>query len=96
MKEVLQQVKEELERAYNEPESHSLEQSIKKLQSALEQNGDRGTMIENAITSIIQAQHAMQQLRNAGDVSSAAAFGEAHNALDQAIKSYSHVDNDPV
>jgi ABC-type transporter Mla subunit MlaD len=95
MKEVLQQVKEELEKAFDEPQSHDLDHSIQQLQEALEQNGDKGTMIENAITSLIQAKHAMNQLENAGDISASAAFGQAYNALDQAIESYTETNNDP-
>lgn len=89
MKEVLQQIKSELEQAYDHPESHDLDHCIQQLQSALEQNGDKGTMIENVITSLTQARNAKVALEQAGDVSSAAAFGQAFNALEHAIESYS-------
>lgn len=95
MKEILQQVKEELEKAYSNPESHDLDRCIEQLQSAKEQYGDKGTMIEDVIRSLTQARNAKVQLENAGDISSSAAFGEAHNALDQAIASYTRTNNDP-
>ncbi|MBM7656277.1 hypothetical protein [Neobacillus cucumis] len=88
MKDVLQQVKEELEKAYDHPETANLDQCIAQLQQAVEQNGDKGTMIENCIRAVTQARNSMGALQNAGDVSSAGAFGEAYNALDQAIESY--------
>lgn len=95
MKEILQQVKEEIEQAYDHPESVDLDRSISQLQSILEQYGDKGTMIENCIRSLTQAKNSIGALKNAGDVSSAAAFGQAFNALENAIKSYSDVNNDP-
>ncbi|KAA9023609.1 hypothetical protein [Niallia endozanthoxylica] len=88
MKEILQQVKEQLENAYDHPESIDLDQSIQQLQSALEQYGDKGTMIENVITALTQARNAKVALENAGDISSSAAFGQAFNALEHAIESY--------
>ncbi|WP_338469410.1 hypothetical protein R4Z10_11290 [Niallia sp. XMNu-256] len=88
MKELLQQVKIELEKAYDYPESTDLDRSIETLVQALEQNGDKGTMIENVITALTQARNAKVQLQQAGDVSSSAAFGQAFNALEQAIESY--------
>jgi len=88
VKELLQQVKEELEKAYDHPEFINLDDSIAKLQQSLEQNGDKGTMIENVITALTQARNAKVQLQQAGDVSSSAAFGQAFNALEQAIESY--------
>nr|WP_263326369.1 hypothetical protein [Neobacillus sp. Marseille-Q6967] len=88
MKEVLQQVKEELEKAYDHPQAHDLDHCIQQLQTALEHNGDKGTMIEDLIRSLTQAKNSMGALENAGDISSAAAFGQAYNALDQAIESY--------
>ncbi|MED4225793.1 hypothetical protein [Neobacillus cucumis] len=88
MKDVLQQVKVELEKAYDHPESSNIDRCIAQLQQALEQNGDKGTMIENCIRAVTQARNSMGALQNAGDVSSAGAFGEAYNALDQAIESY--------
>jgi hypothetical protein len=90
MKEVLQQVKDELEKSYDHPQSSDLDRCIVQLEQALEQNGDKGTMIEDCIRALTQARNAMGALENAGDVSSAAAFGQAYNALDQAIESYSN------
>jgi hypothetical protein len=94
MKEVLQQVKEELEKAYDHPETADLDSCIHQLQSAKEQYGDKGTMIEDCIRSLTQARNAIGALENAEDVSSAGAFGEAYNALDQAIESYTDTNND--
>lgn len=96
MKEILQQVKEELERACNNPESADLDQCINQLQSALSQNGDKGTMIENCIQSLTQARNSIGALKNAGDDSAKNAFGEAFNALENAIDSYTNVNNDPL
>ncbi|MFZ0445556.1 MAG: hypothetical protein WAM95_13225 [Bacillus sp. (in: firmicutes)] len=45
-------------------------------------------MIENVITALTQARNAKVQLQQAGDVSSSADFGQAFNALEQAIESY--------
>ena len=70
MKELLQQVKEELEKAYDHPDFINLDDSIARLQQSLEQNGDKGTMIENVITALTQARNAKVQLQQAGDVSS--------------------------
>jgi ABC-type transporter Mla subunit MlaD len=95
MKEVLQQVKDELEKAFDHPEIHNLDRSIEQLQAALEQYGDKGTMIEDAIRSLTNAKNAAGQLENAGDISSTAAFGEAFRSLDQAIESYTDTNNDP-
>ncbi|MDR4948057.1 hypothetical protein [Neobacillus cucumis] len=88
MKDVLQQVKEELEKAYDHPEAVNLDRCIAQLQQAVEQNGDKGTMIEDCIRAVTQARNSIGALQNAGDISSAGAFGEAYNALDQAIESY--------
>jgi hypothetical protein len=90
MNEVLQQVKDELEKSYDHPQSSDLDRCIVQLEQALEQSGDKGTMIEDCIRALTQARNAMGALENAGDVSSAAAFGQAYNALDQAIESYSN------
>jgi polyribonucleotide nucleotidyltransferase len=96
MKEILQQVKEELEKTFSHPESHNLDHCIKQLQAAKEQYGDKGTMLEDCIRSVEQAKNAQIQLEKAGDVSSSAAFGEAFNALEQAIESYTDPENDPI
>ncbi len=94
MKEVLQQAREGLEKAYNHPESANLDHCINQLQSALNQNGDKGTMIENCIQALTQARNSVGALKNAGDDSSEGAFDEAFNALENAIESYSDVNND--
>ncbi|MET3695807.1 hypothetical protein SAMN05877753_102663 [Bacillus oleivorans] len=96
MKELLQQVKQELEKAYDNSDSVDLDSSIQRIQAAKEQYGDKGTMIDDLIRSLTNARNATVQLENAGDISSSAAFGEAYNALDQAIESYTETDNDPV
>jgi len=96
VKEILQQVKEDLEKAYSNPGNFDLNQSIQQLQAAREQSGDKGTILEDAITALTQAKHAMPALEKAGDVSSSAVFGQAFNALDHALKSYVDADNDPV
>jgi polyribonucleotide nucleotidyltransferase len=96
MKQILQQVKEELEKTFSNPETHNLDRCIEQLQAAKEQYGDKGTMIEDLIRSVTQAKNAQVQLENAGDISSSAAFGEAFNALEQTIESYTDTDNDPV
>ncbi|WP_026671939.1 hypothetical protein [Alkalihalobacterium bogoriense] len=88
MRDILQQVKEDLEKAYDNPESIDLEQSIQSLQQAKEQFGDKGTLIEDVIHSLEQAKNAKDQRMQAGDISSAGAFGEAYNGLQQAIKSF--------
>jgi hypothetical protein len=89
MIQILQQVQEELEKAYDHPQSNNLNQCLLQLQAAREQYGDKGNMIENCITAVTQARNAIVALENAGDVSSAAAFGQAYNALENAIESYS-------
>ncbi|WP_147535465.1 hypothetical protein [Bacillus marasmi] len=95
MKLLLQQIKEEVIRAYDHPEKYDLTACINELQSALDQYGDKGTMISNAITALTQANNSRIALKSAGDVSSSAAFGQAFNALEQAIESYSSHNNDP-
>ncbi|PLR80303.1 hypothetical protein CVD25_14760 [Bacillus canaveralius] len=96
MKEVLQQVRDDLENTFAHPGSASLDDSIRQLEEARQQYGDRGTMIEDVIRSVTHARNAREQLEHAGDISSTAAFGEAFVALDQAIESYTNPDNDPV
>ncbi|MFJ5761917.1 hypothetical protein ACIQAA_22915 [Neobacillus sp. NPDC093182] len=93
MKQILQQVKEELEKAYDNPQSNNLDQCLLQLQAAREQYGDKGNMIENCITAVTQARNSIVALENAGDVSSAASFGQAYNALQNAIESYSGTDD---
>ncbi|SEM19205.1 hypothetical protein SAMN05192533_101360 [Mesobacillus persicus] len=96
MKEILQQIKDDLEKCYSNPESFDLDRSIQQLQFAIGQNGDKGTTLEDTMTALTQAKHALPQLENAGDVASSAAFGQAFNALEHALKSYMDTDNDPV
>lgn len=96
MKEVLEQVMKTLEKAYDNPQSVDLDKSIQQLQEAKQQYGDKGTMLEDAITALVQAKHSMAQMENAEDFAPSAAFGQAHNALEQAMKSYSETDNDPT
>lgn len=94
MKELLKQIKEEVIRAYDHPEKYDLTASINLLKDALNQYGDKGTMIENTITALTQANNSRIALKSAGDVSSSAAFGQAFNALEQAIETYSSHNND--
>lgn len=96
MKEILQQAKDELERAFSNPETFDLSPTIEMLHAAKEQYGDKGTMVKDIIASMIQANHARSQLEHAGDISSSAAFGETYNGLQQALKSYMDTDNDPL
>lgn len=96
MKELLQQVKKELEQAYDHPASADLDRCITQLQSAMQQYGDKGTMIENCIRSLTQARNAIGALENAGDISSAAAFGQAFNALEQAVESYTNASDNQL
>jgi hypothetical protein len=88
VKEILEQVMQQLENAYNNPEAVDLDQAISQLQSAKEQYGDKGTMLEDAITALTQAKHSMAQMETAEDVGPSEAFGQAHNALEQAMKSF--------
>ncbi|MFP7478509.1 hypothetical protein [Terribacillus saccharophilus] len=88
MKEILQQVKDNLERTFDHPDSNDLTSSIELLEKAIDQYGDKGTMLHDAIRSLTHAQHARNQLEHAGDISSSASFGEAYNAIEQALSSY--------
>ncbi|CAM3725303.1 hypothetical protein [Mesobacillus zeae] len=96
MKDILQQAKTELEKAFDERGKHDLTLTISELQEAREKFGDKGTMIEDAIRSLTQAKNAQREHETAGDIASSAAFGEAFNSLDQAIESYTNHDNDPL
>ncbi|GER67566.1 hypothetical protein BpJC7_10920 [Weizmannia acidilactici] len=96
MKEILEQIKEKLENAYNNPESADLEECIRQLQEARQQYGDKGTMIQDAITALEQAKNSLPEHRHVGTESSASAFGQAYNALEHAIESFSGTtNNDP-
>lgn len=96
MKEILQQVLRDLEQAYDNPDSVDLEESIRKLESAIEQYGDKGTMLRDALTALRQAKSSMAHLETAKDFAPESSFGQAHNALEQAIKSFEDPDNDPL
>ncbi len=96
MKEMIESAIKNVEKAYENPESANLTDTIKQLQEAKEQYGDKGTMIENAITALIQAQHSIAHMDTAKDFAPSSAFGQAHNALEQAMESFVEVDNDPV
>ena len=94
MKDILQQVIKKLENATTDPQA--LDSGIEQLQAAKEQYGDRGTMIENTITALIQAKHSLRQLESAKDASPYDSIAQAHNALEQAMKSCTEIDNDPI
>ncbi|AMQ19694.1 MULTISPECIES: hypothetical protein [Geobacillus] len=96
MKEVLQRVKEQLEQAFEEPRSTSLDGAIRELERLKASAGDKRQMIEDVIQAVTHARNARMELAEAGDESATNAFAEAYRALDQAIESYSGVDNDPV
>jgi hypothetical protein len=89
MKEILQQAKETLEYTYDHPDANELARCIEGLEEAKETAGAKKEMLENVIRSIAQAHHAQRELEISGDASSSSAFGEAFNAIDQAIESYS-------
>lgn len=88
MKEILQQVKDNLERTFDHPDSNDLTSSIALLETAIAQYGDKGTMLQDAIRSLTHAQNAKNQLEYAGDISSSASFGQAYTAINQALSSY--------
>ncbi|NNU84130.1 hypothetical protein ETC05_09890 [Geobacillus sp. BMUD] len=96
MKEVLQRVKEQLEQAFGEPRSTSLDGALHELAQLKANAGEKRQMIEDVIRAVTHARNARMELAEAGDESATNAFAEAYRALDQAIESYSDVDNDPV
>jgi hypothetical protein len=96
MKEVLQRVKEKLEQSFDQPGVYDLDQSLRELEQLKATAGDKQQMMEDVIRAVTHAKNAQAQLANAGDESATNAFAEAYRALDQAIESYSNVDNDPV
>lgn len=96
MKETLQRVKEQLEQSFDEPRSTSLDAAIHELEQLKVSAGDKRQMIEDVIQAVTHARNARMELAEAGDESATNAFAEAYRALDQAIESYSDVDNDPV
>jgi hypothetical protein len=95
MKEVLQRVKEKLEQSFDQLGAYDLDQCLRELEQ-LKAAGDKQQMMEDVIRAVTHAKNAQAQLANAGDESATNAFAEAYRALDQAIESYSNVDNDPV
>jgi hypothetical protein len=96
MKEVLQRIKEKLEQSFDQPDAYDLDQCLRELEQLKETAGDKQQMMEDVIRAVTHAKNAQAQLANAGDESATNAFAEAYRALDQAIESYSNVDNDPV
>ncbi|ASS87890.1 hypothetical protein GLN3_13240 [Geobacillus lituanicus] len=96
MKDVLQRVKEQLEQAFDEPRSTSLDGALHELEQLKASSGEKRQMIEDVIRAVTHARNARVELAAAGDESATNAFAEAYRALDQAIESYSDVDNDPV
>jgi hypothetical protein len=95
MKEVLQHVKDVLERSFDNPNAHDLDHCIRELEQAKAAAGDKAKMIDDVIRAVTHARNAQNELANAGDVSATNAFAEAHRAVDQAIESYTDSDNDP-
>ncbi|PLR95216.1 hypothetical protein [Bacillus sp. T33-2] len=95
MKEVLQHVKEVLEYSFDHPESNELDVCIRELEQAKESAGDKTVMIEDVIRAVTHARNAQTELRITGDIPATNAFGGAFRALDQAIESYTDVNNDP-
>ena len=96
MKEILERVKEQLEQSFDEPRSTSLDWAIHELERLKASARDKRQMIEDVIRAVTHARNARMELAEAGDESATNAFAEAYRALDQAIESYSGVDNDPV
>lgn len=88
MRDILEQVKENLERTFDHPRTNDLTASIELLETAKDQYGDKGTMLQDMIRSLAQANNAKNELEISGDISSSAAFGEAYNAVNQALSSY--------
>ncbi|QHN50832.1 hypothetical protein EPB69_02765 [Geobacillus stearothermophilus] len=96
MKEILERVKEQLEQSFDEPRSTSLDGALHELEQLKASSGEKRQMIEDVIRAVTHARNARVELAAAGDESATNAFAEAYRALDQAIESYSDVDNDPV
>lgn len=84
-----------LEQSFDQPGAYDLEQCLRELEQLKEQGGKQ-QMMEDVIRAVTHAKNAQAQLANAGDESATNAFAEAYRALDQAIESYSNIDNDPV
>lgn len=88
MREILVQVKENLERTFDQPGANDLTASIELLETAKDLYGDKGTLLQDMIRALAQANHAKNELNISGDISSSAAFGEAYNAVSHALSSY--------
>ncbi|AEH49110.1 hypothetical protein [Parageobacillus thermoglucosidasius] len=95
MIEALRRIKKKLEQSFDQPGAYDLEQCLRELEQLKEQGGKQ-QMMEDVIRAVTHAKNAQAQLANAGDESATNAFAEAYRALDQAIESYSNIDNDPV
>jgi len=96
MREVLQHVKDVLERAYDNPNEHDLDHCIRILEETRAAAGDKAQMIDDVVRAVTHARNAQNQLANAGDISATNAFAEAHRAVEQAMESYAEIDNDPI
>jgi hypothetical protein len=96
MKEILQQVKEVLERSFDHPNEQDLDYCLETLMQAKESAGEKETMFNDIINAVTHAKHAQAELEYAGTPASAAAYGQAFRALDQGIESYIDPDNDPI
>ncbi|BDG48591.1 hypothetical protein [Parageobacillus sp. KH3-4] len=96
MIEALRRVKEKLEQSFDQPGAYDLDQCLRELEQLKTAADDKQQMMEDVIRAVTHAKNAQAQLANAGDESAINAFAEAYRALDQAIESYSNVDNDPV
>jgi uncharacterized membrane protein YccC len=94
--EALRRVKEKLEQSFDQPGTYDLDQCLRELEQLKTAADDKQQMMEDVIRAVTHAKNAQVQLANAGDESAINAFAEAYRALDQAIESYSNVDNDPV
>jgi hypothetical protein len=94
--EALRRVKEKLEQSFDQPGAYDLDQCLRELEQLKTAADDKQQMMEDVIRAVTHAKNAQAQLANAGDESAINAFAEAYRALDQAIESYSNVDNDPV
>lgn len=66
---IIRDVMEKLENAYDQQNPAVLEQAIRQLEQAREQYGDRGTMLEDAITALNQAKNALAHVETAEDFS---------------------------
>ncbi|RFU64492.1 hypothetical protein D0469_18200 [Peribacillus saganii] len=95
MKELLQQVKDILERSFENPNEQDLDFCLETLMKAKESAGEKQEMFENIINAVTHAKHAQAELEHAGTPSASAAYGQAYRALDKGIESYLETNNDP-